>query len=348
MISDQQFTRRLWQTVFTTAGAGILLAALWAAREALLLIYISALFAMGFAPLVRAMERTDRRAGLPRWLAILIIYLLFVTVLALVGLMVIPPLIAQATTLWSKIPTELDRVQTFLIHYKLLDRRFTLAEAVQSAPPGANAVSTAVGTLLGAISTFAGGLFGIVTILILSFYLLLEVDAMFAYMIRFVPEERRESVAVAAQDAAGKVSAWLQAQMTLAGVMGTVAAIALGLMSVPYFYVVAVVAAVGETIPIVGPVIGGVAAVAVALTASPKLALMVGVFYLVLHQLESNILVPKIMERRVGVSPVVVMVALLIGGSIWGVIGAILAIPTAGIISVIIESGRNHQLPIAD
>ena len=92
--------------------------------------------------------------------------------------------------------------------------------------------------------------------------------------------------------------------------MGTFAAVGLGLMGVPYFYVVALVAAIGETIPIVGPVIGGIAAVAVAVSVSTKLAIMVGVYFLVLHQLEANILVPKIMERRVGVSPVAVMAAL--------------------------------------
>jgi predicted PurR-regulated permease PerM len=125
--------------------------------------------------------------------------------------------------------------------------------------------------------------------------------------------------------------------VTLAGVMGTFAAIGLGYLGVPYFYVVALVAAVGETIPIVGPIIGGVTAVMIALTVSPRLALTVGVYFLILHQLEANILVPKIMERRVGVSPVAVMIALLVGGALWGIIGAILAIPTAAIISVIIE-----------
>ena len=118
-------------------------------------------------------------------------------------------------------------------------------------------------------------------------------------------------------------------------------------MNVPYFYVIALVAAIGETIPIVGPVIGGVTAVAVAITVSPKLALSVGVYFLVLHQLEANILVPKIMERRVGVSPVAVMVALLVGGALWGIIGAVLAIPTAAILSVIIEElAVNHDVRI--
>jgi predicted PurR-regulated permease PerM len=119
--------------------------------------------------------------------------------------------------------------------------------------------------------------------------------------------------------------------------MGTFSAIGLGLLGVPYFYVVALIAAIGETIPIVGPIIGGVAAVAVSLTVSLKLAATVGVFFLILHQLEANVLVPKIMERRVGVSPVAVMIALLVGASLWGIVGAILAIPTAAIISVIIE-----------
>ena len=86
--------------------------------------------------------------------------------------------------------------------------------------------------------------------------------------------------------------------------------------------------ATAVTPPITGPTIGIV---------SPRLALTVGAYFLVLHQLEANVLVPKIMERRVGVSPVAVMVALLIGGALWGLVGAILAIPTVAILSVIIE-----------
>src|SRR5439155_2763611 len=89
--------------------------------------------------------------------------------------------------------------------------------------------------------------------------------------------------------------------------------------------------------PIVGPIIGGVTAVAVAIATSPKLAVTVGIYFLVLHQLEANILVPKIMERRVGVSPVAVLIALLVGSALWGLIGAILAIPTAAILSIIVD-----------
>ena len=336
-MTDKEFTRRLFQTVFTVAAVAILIAVLWQAREALMLIYVSALIAMGFAPVVQFIERSrlGARARVPRWLAILVIYVAIIALLVLVALAVVPPLVAQAGALWARLPAEFDKFQAFLIRYKLMRRPITLAEVVQNAPTGS--ANDAVGTVLIALSSLVGGMFGFITILILSFYLLIEAKSMFEYIARFIPPGRRGDVANAAREAVVKVSAWLRAQFVLAGVMGTFAAVGLFLMGVPYFYVVALVAAIGETIPIVGPVIGGITAVAVALSVSPKLALMVGVYFLVLHQLEANVLVPKIMERRVGVSPVAVLVALLIGGALWGLVGAILAIPTAAILSIIVD-----------
>jgi len=336
MLTDRDFRRRMFETVATVVGVAIVLAALWAAREALMLVYISALIAMGFSPVVSMLERPSvYRRRVPRWFAILLIYSAILSVVLLIGLAVIPPLMAQAEALWRRMPAEFNRFQAFLIEHRLMTRPVTLEEAVQNAPTGAG--GNAVGTVLVAISSLIGGMFGLITILILSFYLLVEADTMFEYLIRFVPAGRRSDVATAAREAVVKVSAWLSAQFVLAGVMGVFAAVGLWWLGVPYFYVIALVAAIGETIPIVGPVIGGVTAVAVAITVSAKLALTVGTYFLVLHQLEANVLVPKIMERRVGVSPVAVMVALLIGGALWGLVGAILAIPSVAILSVIIE-----------
>jgi len=338
MASDHDFVRRMLQTVLTVAAVTSLVAIFWAAREALMLVYISALIAMGFSPLVHMIERPragGRLPAVPRWLATLVIYLTVVGIVVIIVLMVVPPLVAQSVALWDRLPDEFNRFQSFLIRYRILRDPITLAEAVRSAPEGSGA--NAVGTVLVAVSSVIGGVFGLITIIILSFYLLIEARAMFEYWIRFVPAARRGNVAIAAREAVLKVSAWLSAQFVLAGVMGTFAAVGLGLMGVPYFYVVALVAAIGETIPIVGPVIGGITAVAVAITVSAKLAAMVGAYFLILHQLEANILMPKIMERRVGVSPVAVMVALLIGGSLWGLIGAILAIPSVAILSIIVD-----------
>src|SRR4051812_25033241 len=280
MPSDRDFTRRMLQTVAAVAGVAILLAVLWAARDALLLVYVSALIAMGLSPLVKIIEKPQRHGTtrrVPRWLAILAIYGVLVAACVFLGLLVIPPLVAQSASLWAKLPTEFNRFQTFLIGHRLMTHRVTLEEAVQNAPSGAG--GNAVGTVLVAISSLIGGVFGLITILILTFYLLIEAGAMFEYLVRFVPRGRRADLATALRQGVSKVSAWLRAQFILAGVMGTFAAIGLGLMGVPYFYVIALIAAIGETIPIVGPVIGGISAGAVATPASPHPPPLVGAFF---------------------------------------------------------------------
>ncbi len=341
MLSDHDFNRRMLRTVLTVTAVVLVLAVLYAARDALMLIYVSALIAMGFSPLVRVIEHVRPDSGrrrVPRGLAILVVYVAIVAVLALVALAVVPPLVEQAGDLWAKMPQAFNNLQRFLIGHHLMTHRVTLEEAVQNAPAGASGSAvSAVNTMLGALWSVVGGVFGLITMLILSFYLLLEAESLFNYAARFIPAPRREGVQAACRHAVMKVSAWLRAQLVLAGVMATFAAVGLGLLRVPYFYVIALVAAVGETIPIVGPIVAGCTAVAIAFGVSPRLALAVGAYFAVLHQLEANVLVPKIMERRVGVSPVTVMVALLIGGALWGLVGAILAIPTAAILSVAID-----------
>src|SRR5262245_4024059 len=116
------------ETVAALTGVVLLGATLWAAREALMLVYVSALFAMGFAPIVSVIERprpNDRRR-LPRWLAILAIYLLLVAVLVVVGLMVVPPLVSQAESLWAKLPALFNRLQGYLIEHRVMTHRVTL------------------------------------------------------------------------------------------------------------------------------------------------------------------------------------------------------------------------------
>ena len=133
-----------------------------------------------------------------------------------------------------------------------------------------------------------------------------------------------------------KVSAWLSGQLILGGTIGLSAAVGLYLLGVPYFYVLALLCAFGEMIPVVGPIFSAIPAILVALTVSPKTALFTLLFFIVQQQVENHLLVPKIMERQVGVSAVVVIVALLIGGALLGIMGALLAVPSAAIIQVVI------------
>ena len=128
--------------------------------------------------------------------------------------------------------------------------------------------------------------------------------------------------------------------------IGTSSAIGLGLIGVPFFYVLAVISGVGELVPVVGPILSAIPAVAIAATVSLKKVLLVIVFFIVQQQFENHVLVPKIMQRQVGISPVTVIVALLVGGKLLGILGAILAVPTAAILQVVVtevlESGERE------
>jgi predicted PurR-regulated permease PerM len=271
---------------------------------------------------------------LPRWVAILIIYVCFIGALVGVGRLVIPPLVEQARGLWAVLPDMVHNAQQWLIDRGLLVRELSFTEAVQRAP---GAGSDAVGTVVGALWGFVGGVFGVFTILILAFYFMLDADRFARSFVRLFPRAERSRVEDACRRVSTKVSAWLGGQILLAGIIGSTAALGLFLLGVPYFYVLALIAALGELIPIVGPLLSAVPAVAVAFTVSPALALGVGVFFFVQQQFENHVLVPKVMERQVGVSAATVIVALLIGGTLLGIVGAILAVPTVAILQVIFE-----------
>ena len=323
---------------YALVGLALTLAITWAlylVRGALLLIYMSALVAIGLAPIASAIERWRLPRGhLPRWAAILIIYLLFLGALAGVAVLVIPPLVDQARELWAALPQMLSQGQQWLIDRGLLNREVSLSEAVEQAPVGG---SDAVGTVVGAIWGFVGGIFGLLTILILAFYFLLDANNIVRGFVRLFPRDERRRVEDACRRISHKVSAWLGGQLLLAGIIGGSAALGLFLMGVPYFYVLALIAGIGEMIPIVGPLLSAIPAVAVAFTVSPTLALGVAIFFLVQQQIENHVLVPKVMEKQVGVSAVIVIIALLVGGSLLGIVGAILAVPTAAIMQVLFE-----------
>ncbi|MGH7267818.1 MAG: AI-2E family transporter, partial [Candidatus Rokuibacteriota bacterium] len=182
-----------------------------------------------------------------------------------------------------------------------------------------------------------GGLVGVVTILILTFYLVVEAESILATFVRLFPRRRRPQVARVSREITQTVSAWLGGQLLLAGIIGASAAIVLGLMGVPYFYVLALIAAVGEMIPVVGPVLAAIPGIAVAWTVSGRLALGAAIFYLIQQQVENHLLVPKLMERQLGMSAATVIIALLVGSALLGIVGALLAVPTAGIVQVLLQ-----------
>jgi predicted PurR-regulated permease PerM len=326
------------------ALTGIVLWCAYIVRHALLMVYISGVLAIGFSPIVRVIERQKLlpigSARFPRWLAILILYLAILGTVGLALFLVFPPLVQQGQAMWERIPEWFERGQQFLITKGWLKEHLTMREAVERAP---GTGGDAVGKVAGAAAGVAGGIFGIVTILILTFYLLIDSWTLRESFLRLFPRDRRERVDAASREVMNKVSAWLGGQLLLAGTIGATSAIGLWALGIPFFYVLALISAIGEMIPVIGPILSAIPALAVAATVSYKKVLLVLIFFVLQQQLENHILVPKIMSRQVGVSAATVIVALLIGGSLAGISGAILAVPTAAILKVVLSEALREE-----
>jgi predicted PurR-regulated permease PerM len=316
----------------------ITIIALWVLyliRGPLLLIYVCVLFATGISPLVRWIERRRPvgRRRLPRPVAILLIYGTIIAAIAGIGMAVVPPLAQQSQQFVKDLPDRLEQLQRRLVGWGVMSPDASFNDLLKQAP----GTSDAVGMVMNTVWGFVGGLFGLITILLLTFYLLVESQSIFNFFVRLFPRQRREKVSEVSVLVTNKVSAWLGGQLFLGFIIGATTAIGLGVMGVPYFFVLALIAGVGEMIPIIGPLLSAIPAIAVAFTVSPGLALGVAVFFFVQQQIENAVLVPKLMGQTVGLSAVTVILSLLVGGELLGFVGALLAVPTAAIVQVLFE-----------
>ena len=321
-------------TIGLVAAAVALAWALYLVRQVLVLIYVSVLLAIGFSPLVRLIERQGVvRTRVPRWLAILIVYLAILGVLAAIAVAIVPPFVTQARAFAIHVPELFAQTQRWLIARGILSEQRSFGEFVRQTPSGTDVVGTIFTTFWGLF----GGMLGVFSVVILTFYLLVDSDSVFRSIVRLFPVERRAKLYEVSRQITIKVSAWLVGQLMLSAIIGTTSTIWMVALGLPYFYVLALIAAVGELIPMVGPILAAIPGIAVAFGSSWKLGVAVAALYLAQQQLEANILVPKLMERQVGLTPVSIMVALLLGGALLGIPGAVLAVPTAAILQVVVQ-----------
>jgi predicted PurR-regulated permease PerM len=180
--------------------------------------------------------------------------------------------------------------------------------------------------------------------LIVALYLTVDNRRILAYLVGFLPTDRR----VQAQEVAGRIGVrfggWVRGQLLLSAIVGLVILAGLSVIGVRYAFLLALLAAIGEAIPLVGPVFSAVPAVVIAFTQSPVQGFLTLALYVVVQQLENHLIVPRVMGRAVELHPLAVILALLTGGELLGVTGAILSVPVAAAISVIVDEARRERL----
>jgi predicted PurR-regulated permease PerM len=182
---------------------------------------------------------------------------------------------------------------------------------------------------VGAVSNLFGGVLAFVLTLVISFYLSVQKDGVQEFL-RFVLPKSHEDYTLRLWHRVDiKLGKWLQGQLLLGVIVGTVVFIGLWFIGVPYALLLGLVAGVFEIIPIVGPLFSSVVGITVATIISPALGVFTAIFYLIVQQSESHILVPLLMKKVTGLNPVVVIIALLVGAKLGGVIGMLISVPLA-------------------
>jgi len=297
-------------------------------RDVLLLLFVVLLITAALEPFVNKLCSWN----VPRSLSILLVFIVIFGVFGLAVYLLIPPLVTQISDLANNAPQYLDKFS-----------KYAEAHNTKATQQVLSSVSSYLGKMtegfVGAAIALFGSIVSVIIVFALTFYLLLEERGIRKTITDLFPIKNRIRVGEVVHDITAKIGMWLRGQLMLMAIIAVIISIALQILGVPFALALGLVAGLLELVPIVGPIISGALAVIIAFGAGAPLWQLVAVvaIYIAVQQLENNILVPKIMQKAIGVPPVVVIIAILVGSTLLGVGGAILAIPVVGILSVVTQ-----------
>ncbi|MDP9419176.1 MAG: AI-2E family transporter [Actinomycetota bacterium] len=309
------------------------------AAPILLLVGMALFLAVGLDPAVAWLHRR----GLARGWAVFAIVLAVVVPVGAFLAAAVPPLVAQASGLQTELPEFISRLQQDNAMVRELDERFDVVErfkAMVSMEPasGSTAFGGVLGVARGVFSAFASTL----TVIVLALYFLASLPNLKRTSYRLVPRSRRARFSLLADEVLARIGDYLLGNVVTSLIAGVVAFVFFTIAGVPYPLPLAVFVALADLVPLVGATIGSVVSVLVAFLVSVPVGIATIVFSFVYQQFENFVLAPRVMKRTVDVTPLTTIVAALIGATLLGIFGALLAVPVAASIQII---GRHVLLP---
>jgi predicted PurR-regulated permease PerM len=316
---------------------------LWTIQDVVFQPFLAILLATSIEPLVNRLRRGPFGHGS----GVLVVYTAIVVIIALPTVIFAQSLIAQIDRSVATISESVADLRPFAeqLHPQALSNSAVqavdrFAVAVESPAP---AEPESVGEL-GKSAVIH--VLEAITVVFLCFYRVVERATIKRAVLRLVPSQRAKDVNAVWLEVEEKLGGWARGQRLVMAVMGVMAGVGFYLIGLPNPLLLAILAALGELIPLIGPLLGFAPAVIVALIVDPSLALVVIVYALIIQQIEGNILVPRIMGHTVGVSPLTVVLGILIGSILYGLPGAFLAIPVAGTVQVIVAHALGMEGPV--
>ncbi|MFH1662165.1 MAG: AI-2E family transporter [Candidatus Falkowbacteria bacterium] len=321
-------------TIVKTIFIFLLLYLLYLVRDIMAILFVALILASAVDPWVDWMQSKK----IPRPAGILLIYAGMFMIIGVVVYLIIPPISHQVGELSANFPRYLEKIisgfsalKDYTAQHGILDNIKENLGAVSSSFQGA------ASGIFSTISGIFGGIFSFFLVLVITFYMTVEESAIKKLVWSIVPAKRQGYTMQLINRMQKKIGMWLRGQLILSLVIFVLTFTGLSILGVRYALVLALIAGLTEFIPYLGPMLGAIPAVFLAFTQSPMLALFVAALYYVIQLVENHILVPKIMQKAVGINPIVSIAVLLIGFKLGGVVGAILSIPVATAVSVFIK-----------
>lgn len=305
----------------------------WLARDAIFLLYVSALFAVVLMPVVRAVERLHIGRWRPKKAASVAIMLLAVAgTLTGFGFLAVPPVahdLEQISSQGPALPTLVDRLHTI----PLLDR-LNYGELTARIE---GFVSHAATYILLSAKDWAAKLMSVLTCLVLTIYFILEGEIAYAWVLSFVPPRRRERLNQTLRRSGERMGRWLLGQLSLMLILGVCSTTVYALLHVRYAYALGFLTGLLNIIPVLGAAICIVLVLAIAAIKSWTTVVGVAVFYAIYIWVENSYLTPRIMQSRVNLPGLGILVALLFGFALAGVVGALVSVPTAVLVAELLD-----------
>ena len=316
----------------TVLGVLLLAYAAYRIRSILVLVFVAAFLAVGLDPAVRRLEKWKFTRG-QAVAAIFTATLLFIAAFIAA---IVPPLVEQvgnfATNLPGYVEDLADRYPVVEEWVQDNDIAEKLRDATQNAP---SIIGGSLGKVLGVAGSLASSFFNFLTVLVLTIYFLLSLSKIRSGTLKLVPKSKRKRVQELSDPILEKIGAYIAGNITISIIAGVISFAFLAIAQVPFPVALALWVAIADLMPLVGATLGAVPAVIVAFFTSPAQGIATFVFFIIYQQAENYVIAPRVMNKAVDIAPAAVLLAALIGASLLGFVGALMAIPAAAAIKII-------------
>lgn len=325
-----------YKTIVFTVALLIGLRFLIQIREIITLIFLSIIL---LSALLKPVEWLNSRK-VPRVLSVLLVYIVLIIIISLTVGIIVPPLLTQSADFISKLPQIASAINNTVIFYKIPVEDVSAVVTQQ--------FEQIVGNFISITRAIFSSIFVLLTIFVFTFYMLLEWKSfvrLIASPFSGKQEKKIANVVVKVENGLGR---WVRGQLILSLIVGVLTYIGLTILGIPFALPLALIAGIFEIIPIIGPIIASIPAILVGLTVAPFLGLAVASLFLIIQQLENNLIVPMVMSKVIGLQPPVVIVALLIGVKLAGIGGAFLAVPILVVAKIIVKEFMAQDQELED